>query len=90
MCSIMITNHSRNLLFTAILGAYLLSATGIWAQETETRIGPLEFDHGLPTQDTVRKLYDEMDFQRACQAAGAGTEMVVVGWVQPCTVQMDY
>lgn len=64
----MITNHSRNLLFTAILGAYLLSATGIWAQETETRIGPLEFDHGLPTQDTVRKLYDEMDFQRACQA----------------------
>lgn len=33
-----------------------------------TRIGELSFDSGYPTQETVQKLYDEMDFQRASQA----------------------
>ena len=37
-----------------------------------TRIGKLEFTHdfanGFPTHATVDKLYDEIDFQRACQA----------------------
>jgi len=37
------------------------------AQAVETRIGTLDFDHGVPTPQTVTKLYDEMDFQRACQ-----------------------
>jgi len=38
----------------------------------DTRIGTLEFTHdfanGFPTDQTVQKLYDERDFQRACQA----------------------
>ncbi|HJZ19412.1 MAG TPA: DUF1254 domain-containing protein, partial [Bradyrhizobium sp.] len=38
----------------------------------ETRIGKLEFTHdfanGYPTDSTIDKLYDERDFQRACQA----------------------
>jgi len=38
----------------------------------DTRIGKLEFTHdfanGYPTDATVEKLYDERDFQRACQA----------------------
>jgi len=38
----------------------------------ETRIGPLMFTHdfadGYPTDATIDKLYDERDFQRACQA----------------------
>ena len=34
----------------------------------DTRIGTLIFESGYPTQDTVDKLYNEMDFQRACQA----------------------
>src|SRR6188508_2523592 len=42
------------------------------SQEIETRIGTLEFTHdfanGYPTDATVEKLYDERDFQRACQA----------------------
>jgi hypothetical protein len=42
------------------------------AARIDTRIGPLEFTHdfanGLPTDATVEKLYDERDFQRACQA----------------------
>lgn len=37
----------------------------------KTRIGPLQFTHdfanGYPTGATVEKLYDERDFQRACQ-----------------------
>lgn len=38
----------------------------------ETRIGTLDFTHdfenGYPTNETVEMLYDELDFQRACQA----------------------
>src|SRR4030095_10738539 len=38
----------------------------------DTRIGALEFTHdfanGYPTDETLAKLYDERDFQRACQA----------------------
>jgi hypothetical protein len=41
-------------------------------QKIDTRIGTLEFTHdfanGYPTDATVQKLYDERDFQRACQA----------------------
>jgi len=41
-------------------------------QAIDTRIGRLEFTHdfanGYPTDATVQKLYDERDFQRACQA----------------------
>jgi hypothetical protein len=34
----------------------------------DTRIGQLTFESGYPSQDTVSKLYGEIDFQRACQA----------------------
>jgi hypothetical protein len=35
---------------------------------TRTRIGKLQFESGYPNRETVGKLYDEMDFQRASQA----------------------
>ena len=42
------------------------------ANSVDTRIGTLEFTHdfanGFPTDATLEKLYDERDFQRACQA----------------------
>lgn len=42
------------------------------SHKIETRIGTLEFTHdfanGYPTDATIEKLYDERDFQRACQA----------------------
>ena len=42
--------------------------SGTSAQETrDTRIGKLVFESGYPSAKTVQKLYDEMDFQRACQ-----------------------
>jgi hypothetical protein len=35
---------------------------------TETRIGTLTFENGFPSEETTRKLFDEMDYQRAVQA----------------------
>ena len=51
----------------------ILFTTPVLAQETiDSRIGPLSFTHGFttgyPTNETIAKLYDEMDFQRAVQA----------------------
>ena len=34
----------------------------------ESRLGKLELINGYPTDETVKKLYDDLDFQRACQA----------------------
>ena len=48
-----------------------------------TRIGKLEFTHdfanGYPTKETVEKLYDERDFQRATQAYLWALPMVSIG-----------
>ena len=41
-----------------------------------TRIGTLEFEKGYPSDDTIKKLYNEMDFQRAVQAYLWGLPMV--------------
>jgi hypothetical protein len=38
------------------------------SETKDTRIGRLIFESGYPSEETVEKLYDEMDFQRACQA----------------------
>lgn len=50
-----------------VLAAINLNATAN-AETIDTRIGTLDFEYGVPTTQTVEKLYDEMDFQRACQA----------------------
>ena len=36
--------------------------------KVETRIGTLNFKDGFPDDDTVKKVYDNLDFQRAVQA----------------------
>lgn len=45
----------------------MVAASG-WAETKKTRIGKLTFTSGYPTEKTVQKLYDELDFQRAVQA----------------------
>src|SRR6476660_9412559 len=51
-----------------------LAALSAFADDkiVDTRIGKLGFTHdfanGYPTRETVEKLYNERDFQRACQA----------------------
>jgi hypothetical protein len=37
-------------------------------QTIDSHLGKLEVENGYPTKDTAQKLYDEIDFQRACQA----------------------
>ncbi len=56
---------TRISLWSALWLALSLPAT---AQTIDSRVGGLEFEGGYPTDETVRKLYDELDFQRAVQA----------------------
>lgn len=51
----------------ALLGGLLLIQATLDGK-VDTRIGKLDFVNGSPSDATVEKLYDEMDFQRACQA----------------------
>jgi hypothetical protein len=68
------TAAARALHWTAALAGFALAAGACVADTapvatavTQTRVGPLTLDHGLPTLDTRQKLYDELDFQRAVQ-----------------------
>ena len=45
-------------------GAQTLPTNGV----LETRFGKIELENGFPSQASVEKLYDELDFQRAVQA----------------------
>jgi hypothetical protein len=45
-----------------------MTKTASPTETKETRIGKLVFESGYPSDQTVKKLYDEIDFQRACQA----------------------
>ena len=45
-----------------------LTAGAAPADSIETRLGALNFERGYPTAETTRKLFDEMDYQRAVQA----------------------
>ena len=60
-----------------------VSICGCGETETvRTRIGKLQFTHdfenGYPSDKTVEKLYDEIDFQRACQAYLWGLPVVSI------------
>lgn len=73
------------LLTTAI--ALSLSVSAAHAEDrafegtVETRVGTLKFENGYPTKDTLEKLYDERDFQRATQA---------YTWSLPAISMMDF
>lgn len=51
-----------------LLAASVAGAGMAVAETTESRIGKLEFTSAYPTSATARKLYNELDFQRATQA----------------------
>src|SRR6516162_10810243 len=70
------------------LAAFALLAGPALAQETkDTRIGKLTFESGYPSKETVQKLYDEMDFQRAAQAYLWG--IPAVGLIEWQSAQRD-
>lgn len=66
--------------FALCIALMLSFNTSALAQEKmesrDTRVGRLEFVNGYPSNDSVIKLYDEMDFQRACQAYVWGLPMM--------------
>jgi hypothetical protein len=52
-----------------VTAAVAVSAKFGRAQEiVQTRIGELSMQNGIPSKESIAKLYDEMDFQRATQA----------------------
>jgi len=60
-------------LYLLVLGIAFFALSVLAENQTvNSRIGKLEFTHdfanGYPTEQTIEKLYDERDFQRACQA----------------------
>ncbi len=59
------TKQTESLIAGALI--CLLALTNTQAQSVKTRSGKLDFELGVPTKETVTKLYDEMDYQRACQ-----------------------
>lgn len=72
----------RFLLGTAISFALCAGAHAQQKMETRnTRMGELVFENGYPDHETLEKLYDERDFQRACQA---------YIWSLPAISMMDF
>jgi hypothetical protein len=66
------TKYTRSLLTFGIIS--LSCITSVQGQhlpttgKVESRLGTLELKNGYPTDATVKKVYDDIDFQRACQA----------------------
>lgn len=57
-----------SLILLSSLAFYPVSSPALAQETINTRIGKLTFESGYPSKETVKKLYDEMDFQRAAQA----------------------
>jgi len=58
-------------IFVAATLGGALTVTSARAQapdSVKTRIGDLKFEQGFPTEETTRKVFDEIDYQRAVQA----------------------
>jgi hypothetical protein len=68
MGMLMKPTRRQDLLAATLVGSLAFATAGAHAQDIDTRIGKLTFENGFPSNATVTRLYDEMDFQRACQA----------------------
>jgi hypothetical protein len=68
------TKNKKILLAVALICA--LAASSAYAQTISTRLGKLEVESGYPSKESITKLTDEMDYQRACQAYIWGLPMV--------------
>ncbi len=54
-------------LCSIVIFVTLSMSVTVRSETIESRIGKLDFELGVPTKQTAAKLYDELDFQRACQ-----------------------
>lgn len=80
------TTLGQNVLAATLFCAVAFPMTSAQAEDINTRIGKLSFTHdfagGYPTKETVAKLYDERDFQRATQLYLWALPMVSFGEVE--------
>ena len=51
-----------------VVTAMTASAQTTTPDSVKTRVGDLKFERGYPTEETTRKVFDEIDYQRAVQA----------------------
>jgi hypothetical protein len=58
----------KHALFAGTVALALLASSLVQAETIDSRFGKLEFQNGYPTEATTKRLFDEMDFQRAVQA----------------------
>jgi hypothetical protein len=49
----------------AVAQAPAISPAISTSDKVETRIGPLDFKDGMPSKDTIAKVYDNLDFTHA-------------------------
>ena len=74
---------NRFLVVIIVALAFTTAARAQTGETINTRIGKLSFTHdfanGYPTRETVEKLFDERDFQRATQLYLWALPMVSVG-----------
>lgn len=54
--------------FTTAMGLSIGVAPSVHAESVETRVGAIELELGVPDEHSAQRLFDSMDFQRACQA----------------------
>jgi hypothetical protein len=76
----MFARHAITVVAILAIGVPANWTSGALAQDTkpddsagsirrvETPVGDLIFENGIPSKESVQKLYDAMDFQRAVQA----------------------
>ena len=57
-----------NIPFLGVVALAFAAVSTTAQQTTDTRIGKLTLESGYPSHETLTKLFDEMDFQRASQA----------------------
>jgi hypothetical protein len=70
---VMKTKHSTNAIMAAVAVALIVTTMTVSGQTTtpesvKTRIGDLKFEQGYPTEETARKVFDDIDYQRGVQA----------------------
>jgi len=64
----MTITRTHILLAAALIAAVAVAATGAHAEDINTRLGKIKVENGYPSKESLDKLADETDYQRACQA----------------------
>src|SRR5664279_933265 len=65
------TPHLPILITAALAAAFTITdahSQTTTSSSVKTRIGTLKFERGYPTEETKKKVFDEIDYQRAVQA----------------------